>query len=212
MLALAERTALVDGLVERSAGDLLWPRLPAGMALLAVGGYGRRQLFPYSDVDLLLLVESERLAQEVREPISAFLQRLWDSRLRLSHSVRTPAECAELHDQNIELNVSLLDQRFLAGDRSLYAKFAERLPRFLHAQREALVRNLARLTRERHEKYQNTFYHLEPNVKETPGGLRDYQLVRWLSQLRDAEAPPGRARVSFPGAPALLLALPRRAG
>jgi [protein-PII] uridylyltransferase len=190
LLALAERTALVDGLVEQAASDLLWPRLPAGMALLAVGGYGRRELFPYSDVDLLLLVESDHLAQEAREPISAFLQTLWDSRLRLSHSVRTPAECAELHDQNIELNVSLLDQRFLAGDRLLYARFAERLPRFLHAQREALVRNLARLTRERHEKYQNTFYHLEPNVKDTPGGLRDYQLVRWLSQLRDAQAPP----------------------
>jgi len=190
LLALAERTALVDGLVAQSAGDLLWPALPAGMALLAVGGYGRRELFPYSDVDLLLLVESDRLAQEAREPISTFLQTLWDSRLRLSHSVRTPAECAELHDQNIELNVSLLDQRFLAGDRLLYARFAERLPRFLHAQREALVRNLARLTRERHEKYQHTFYHLEPNVKDTPGGLRDYQLVRWLSQLRDAEPLP----------------------
>jgi [protein-PII] uridylyltransferase len=190
LLALAERTALVDGLVEKAAGDLLWPALPAGMALLAVGGYGRRELFPYSDVDLLLLVESDRLAQEARGPIATFLQTLWDSRLRLSHSVRTPAECAELHDQNIELNVSLLDQRFLAGDRLLYGRFAERLPRFLHAQREALVSNLARLTRERHEKYQHTFYHLEPNVKDTPGGLRDYQLVRWLSQLRDAEAPP----------------------
>ena len=190
ILALAERTASVDLRVEQSAIDLLWPRVPNGMALLAVGGYGRRELFPFSDVDLLLLVESDRLAQEAREPISAFLQGLWDSRLRLSHSVRTPAECAELHDQNIELNVSLLDQRFLAGDRLLYSKFAERVPRFLHAQREALVRNLARLTHERHEKYQNTFYHLEPNVKDTPGGLRDYQLVRWLSQLRGAEALP----------------------
>src|SRR3984957_9724690 len=190
LLALAERTARVDGLVEQSAADLLWPRLPAGMAVLAVGGYGRRELFPYSDVDLLLLVESDRLAQEAREPISTFLQTLWDSRLRLSHSVRTPAECAELHDQNIELNVSLLDQRFLTGDRLLYARFAERLPRFLHAQREALVRNLARLTRARHEKYQDTFYHLEPNVKDTPGGLRDYQLVRWLSKLRGAAVPP----------------------
>ena len=190
LLALAERTARVDGLVEQSAADLLWPRLPAGMAVLAVGGYGRRELFPYSDVDLLLLVESDRLAQEAREPISTFLQTLWDSRLRLSHSVRTPAECAELHDQNIELNVSLLDQRFLAGDRLLYARFAERAPRFLHAQREALVCNLARLTHERHEKYQDTFYHLEPNVKDTPGGLRDYQLVRWLSKLRGAAVPP----------------------
>ena len=115
--ALAERTALVDGLVERSAGDKLWPSFPAGLTLLAVGGYGRRHLFPYSDVDLLLLVESGRLAQDAPESISAFLQTLWDSGLRIGHSVRTPEECAEIHDRNIELSVSLLDQRFLAGDR-----------------------------------------------------------------------------------------------
>jgi hypothetical protein len=187
--ALAERTALVDGLVERAAGDKLWPAFPSGLTLLAVGGYGRRHLFPYSDVDLLLLVESGRLAQNAPESISAFLQSLWDSGLRLSHSVRTPEECAEIHDQNIELNVSLLDQRYLAGDRALYAGFADRLPRFLHAQRDALMRNLTRLSRERHQKYQNTYYHLEPNIKDTPGGLRDYQLVRWLSQLRSVEAP-----------------------
>ncbi|MGC9949392.1 MAG: HD domain-containing protein [Bryobacteraceae bacterium] len=189
ILALAERTALVDGMVQRSAGDKLWPAFPAGLTLLAVGGYGRRHLFPYSDVDLLLLVESGRLAQEAAAPISAFLQTLWDSGLRLSHSVRTPEECAEIHDQNIELNVSLLDQRYLAGDRALYARFAERLPRFLHAQRDPLMRNLTRLARERHQKYQNTFYHLEPNVKDTPGGMRDYQLVRWLAQIRSVEAP-----------------------
>ena len=128
--ALAERTALVDGMVERSARDRLWPAFPAGLTLLAVGGYGRRHLFPYSDVDLLLLVESGRLAQDAPDSISGFLRTLWDSGLRLSHSVRTPEECAEIHDRNIELNVSLLDQRFLAGDRALYARFAERLPRF----------------------------------------------------------------------------------
>ena len=144
------------------------------------------------------------------EPISAFLQTLWDSGLRLSHSVRTPEECAEIHDQNIELNVSLLDQRFLAGDRALYAKFAERLPRFLHAQRDPLMRNLTRLTRERHQKYQNTYYHLEPNIKDTPGGLRDYQLVRWLAQHSRRGSPADRTRVSLPGAPALLSALPLR--
>src|ERR1039457_6311083 len=187
--ALAERTALVDGMVERAARDKLWPAFPSGLALLAVGGYGRRHLFPYSDVDLLLLVESGRLAQDAPGPISAFLQSLWDSGLRLSHSVRTAEECAEIHDENIELNVSLLDQRYLAGDRALYGRFAERLPRFLHAQRDPLMRNLTRLSRERHQKYQNTYYHLEPNIKDTPGGLRDYQLVRWLAQIRNVEAP-----------------------
>jgi [protein-PII] uridylyltransferase len=185
LTALAERTARVDAVVSRAAAEILLPGLPSA-ALLAVGGYGRRQLFPFSDVDLLLLFGSERAAVDGKEVIAAFLQSLWDAGLRVSHSVRTPAECAEVHETNAELNVSLLDQRFLTGDRVLYAALAEKLPRFVQSNREALVRNLARLARERHSKYDNTFYHLEPNVKDTPGGLRDYQLVCWLAQLRDA--------------------------
>ncbi len=188
--ALAERSAEVDRCVLGAASELLFPASPADLSLLAVGGYGRRQLFPYSDIDLLLLFASERLAQERKEAISAFLQRLWDSGLRVSQSVRTPAECTEVHDQNTELNISLLDQRYLAGDRTLYAALAEKLPRFLHASREPLIRNLARLTRERHSKFGNTFYHLEPNIKETPGGLRDYQLICWLRQLHEGIASP----------------------
>jgi [protein-PII] uridylyltransferase len=189
-LVLAERTAQVDRLVLEAASTLLLPASRAGIAVLAVGGYGRRHLFPYSDVDLLLLFDSERRAVAHKAEISAFLQRLWDSGMRVSHSVRTPAECAEVHDSNIELNVSLLDQRYLAGDRPLYAALADNLPRFLQASREALVRNLAQLTRQRHSKFGNTFYHLEPNVKETPGGLRDYQLLRWLQQLHATQAEP----------------------
>lgn len=184
LTALAERTSQVDRLVIDAAAELC--RL-ASVAVLAVGGYGRRQLFPFSDVDLLLLFESERVAVAHKDTISPFLQRLWDSGIRVSHSVRTPDECAEVHDRNIELNISLLDQRYLTGDRTLYAELARRLPRFIHANRDPLVRNLAHLTRERHAKYAGTFYHLEPNVKETPGGLRDYQLVCWLQQLHETE-------------------------
>ena len=182
---LAERTALVDATVNAGAAGLL-SRLPSGFSLLAVGGYGRRQLFPFSDVDLLLLFENDRMAEESGPLISSFLQGLWDAGMRVSHSVRTPGECAELHDKNIELNISLLDQRFLNGDRALYAKLLERLPRFIHGQRDSLVRNLSKLTRERHEKFGGTFYHLEPNIKETPGGFRDLQLIMWLDQIHRA--------------------------
>src|SRR5438093_8457517 len=143
--ALAERTAHVDRLVNSAAADLLYAAAPEGLTVLAVGGFGRRQLFPYSDVDLLLLFASERAAMARKEEIAAFLQRLWDAGLRMSHSVRTPEECAEVHDRNIELNVSLLDQRYLSGDRALYAELARRLPRFIHANREALIRNLSQL-------------------------------------------------------------------
>jgi len=183
-LTLAERSERVDRIVIDAASALL-PQ--TGGAVLAVGGYGRRHLFPYSDVDVLVLFESERQLAAAKEAIAAFLQQLWDSALRVSHSVRTLAECLEVHDQNTELNVSLLDQRYLAGDRALYAALAGKLPRFIQSNREELVRNLARLTRQRHAKYANTIHHLEPNVKESPGGLRDYQLVRWFGQLRQQE-------------------------
>ena len=181
--ALEERTSAVDTLVLKSWGQHLAAMAPAGIALLAVGGYGRRQLFPYSDVDLLLLFASEKAADSHKDPISQFLQQLWDGGLRVSHSVRTPAECSELHDSNIELNVSLLDQRFLTGEAVVYGTLVEKLPRFIHSQRDGLVRHLSQMTRERHARYNGTFYHLEPNVKEAPGGLRDLQLVSWLAQI-----------------------------
>ena len=187
LTALAERTAQVDFVVNEAAERLLFPATPSGLAVLAVGGYGRRQLFPYSDVDLLLLYESERLALANRDAIQAFLQTLWDAPMRVSHSVRTPAECTEVHNDNVELNISLLDERYLAGDRTLYAKLAERLPRFITGNRDSLIRNLSQLTRDRHAKFAETFYHLEPNVKETPGSLRDYQLLCWLTQMRESE-------------------------
>ena len=102
-----------------------------------------------------------------------------------------------MHDSNIELNISLLDQRFLAGDRTLYAQTDWNGCRASStATREDLVRNLAQLTHERHAKYADTFYHLEPNVKETPGGLRDYQLICWLTQIRETES--GRLAAADP--------------
>ena len=191
-----ERNALVD-----EPSDAAGRRLPAGGRAA-----GRGRLRPARVVSLFryrpAAAGRERSAAgtELRESISAFLQKLWDTGLRVSHSVRTPAECAELHDQKYRAErqparPALPDRR----PRAL-CQLAERLPRFLHAQRDAWSRNLTRLTRERHEKYQNTFYHLEPNIKETPGGLRDYQLVRWLAQLRERRRrrPPASEPRRFP--------------
>ena len=181
--ALAERTSAVDTLVLSAWQQHLAPAAASGAALLAVGGYGRRQLFPYSDIDLLLLFSSEKAAAGRKSEISGFLQQLWDSGMRVSQSVRTPAECAELHDNNIELSISLLDQRYLAGDAAIYGALLSKLPRFVHGQRDTLTRHLSQMTRERHAKFNGTFQHLEPDVKEAPGGLRDLQLVSWLAQI-----------------------------
>ena len=182
---LAWRTAQVDEIVLAAQRDLL---AQERIALLAVGGYGRRQLFPYSDVDLLLLFENDQAAESSKQIVSPFLQRLWDSGLRISHSVRTPAECAELHEQNIELNISLLDVRFLGGDEQVFSALKRQAPRLVHGRRQSLIRNLAQHTASRREKFQDTFYHLEPNIKESPGGLRDYQLLCWLSQIANSTA------------------------
>src|SRR5271170_2662191 len=123
------------------------------VAMLAVGGFGRRELFPYSDVDVLILIERESQAGAIKNALSEFVRLLWDAGLRLSHSVRTIAECAELHEGNIELSISLLDRRMLAGSPDLGAKLESRLPAFLDRQSRALTRHLCQLTRERHEKF-----------------------------------------------------------
>jgi [protein-PII] uridylyltransferase len=158
-----------------------------GLAMLAVGGFGRRELFPYSDVDILILIDRESQAAGLKEALSEFLRLLWDAGLRLSHSVRTVAECGEIHEQNVELSVSLLDRRLLEGSSDLYAKLESKLNVLFERQARALARHLCSMARKRHERYQNTFYHLEPDVKEAPGGLRDLHLIAWLKTLRSAD-------------------------
>ncbi len=184
---LASRTRAVDQTVIQAHEEYLAPGFRDGLAVVAVGGFGRRELFPHSDVDVLVLFEKEAAVAAAKEAVAGFLRALWDQQVRVSQSVRTVAECCELHEGNIELSISLLDHRFLTGDRELYEKLAVRLPKFLHGQQQSLIRHLGRLTRARHAKYQNTIYHLEPNVKETPGGLRDLHLVWWLGKLRQVE-------------------------
>ncbi len=180
---LAARTELVEQNVLAAYHDHLADSPARGLALLAVGGFGRRQLFPHSDVDLLLLVERPP-SGAARDAIAAFLRTLWDSGLRVSHSVHTPRECLELHDDNIELGISLLDRRLLAGDRSLYERLQES-PGSSQRRRRKLAEALCRLAQARHAKHQNTIFHLEPNVKESPGALRDLHLLEWLDQLRE---------------------------
>ena len=181
-------TGLIDELVLRAYQASLGPAFPAPLALLAVGGYGRRELFPYSDVDILILIERESQTAGLKDALSEFVRLLWDAGLRLSHSVRTIAECAELHEQNIELNISLLDRRMLGGSSDLNTKLEAKLTPFFERHSRTLAQHLARLARVRHRKFQDTFYHLEPDIKETPGGLRDLHLVGWLSQLRKSDA------------------------
>ncbi len=183
---LAGLSALIEQHDDRRLSSVASQPLPdPDVAMLAVGGFGRRELFPFSDVDVLILIERESQAAAIKNALSEFVRLLWDAGLRLSHSVRTVAECAEIHEGNIELSISLLDRRH-AGRfaRSLRQARKQACRLFSSARARALTRHLCQLARERHEKFQGTFYHLEPNVKETPGGLRDLHLIDWLGKLR----------------------------
>lgn len=186
--AVLGRSTFVDQLVTHAFRTHLTPAFSQGMSVVAVGGYGRLELFPYSDIDLLLLVDKEIQGEAQREALSSFLRSLWDNGLRLSQSVRTVAECCTFDENNVELTISLIDQRFLIGDHALYEQLSTRLPKFLRTNRSTLIRHLARLTHQRHAKFHDTIYHLEPNIKETPGGMRDLHVVHWLSRLRGIEA------------------------
>jgi [protein-PII] uridylyltransferase len=186
---LAGRTAEVEERVRQVYATTLERIFPTGLAVVAVGGFGRGELFPYSDVDLLLLAESGKNLPP-RENISAFLQGLWDSGLRPSHSVHSLADCVLEHEDNAEFTVSLLDRHFLGGDQALYQALEEKFRQFQVKRGVSLARRISGLAEERRAKYQNTIYHLEPNVKETPGGLRDLQTTRWLLMLEPREGTP----------------------
>jgi [protein-PII] uridylyltransferase len=181
--SLAQRTQFADETVSKAAAEHLAPQLQAPFAVCAVGGYGRGELFPYSDIDLLVLAETESGVASMKEPLSHFLRVVWDSGLHASQSVRTLAECCRLHEQNIELHISLLDLRFVYGSSSLFARLAAALPAFYQKQENRLVGELSEMAGKRHAKFNNTVYHLEPNIKEVPGGFRDIHLLHWTALL-----------------------------
>ncbi len=123
-------TEAVDGIAIEAYQAAIDPVLPQGAAMLAVGTFGRQSLFPYSDVDILILLEADSPWVALREVLSEFVRLLWDAGLRLNHTVRTLDECITSQEQNIDFGVSLLDRRFLAGDEGLRQKLEGKLPGF----------------------------------------------------------------------------------
>jgi [protein-PII] uridylyltransferase len=183
---LQGRTTLVDSMVHQ-----LWRHhidsdlsAPPGLALVAIGGYGRGVLSPYSDIDLLFLSDGEVLAATRKDAIRAMCQDMWDMRLKLSPTTRTLEDCDRLHRDNPEFNISLLDCRFLAGDYSLFRRLHDEvIPRSVLRDWQELVLLLAEVNEARHHQAGDTIFHLEPNIKDAPGGLRDYNVSSWLSVL-----------------------------
>ena len=190
-VTIAARAAAVDELVKE-----LWrqvvegdPRLGAGVALVAVGGYGRRELFPYSDVDLLFLLDGRVAEKDVKDAIRRVNQEMWDCGMRVSPVTRKLAECERFDPENAEWVLSLMDHRLVAGDAGLYDKLAgQSVPKLLQREHKNVMVRLADLTRARHAKYGDTLFHLEPNIKDCPGGLRDVHVCGWMAKLREVAA------------------------
>jgi [protein-PII] uridylyltransferase len=189
--ALLARTALVETIALRFWRELISPAVegPRDFVLVALGGFGRRWLFPHSDVDLLFLHAGGGTEKEFKDRIRKFSQEMWDLRLKLSPATRTLAECDRFDPKNVEFVISLLDCRYLAGDRELFDRLHENvIPKFALRESQKIVKRLAELTRERYNKFGDSVFHLEPNLKDGPGGLRDYNLACWLALLSAMEA------------------------
>jgi len=170
------------------AGNLLqtlWLRaqLPEDMALVAVGGFGRDQLFPYSDVDVLLLLPNgaaPEAGSALRTKLEGFIGSCWDTGLEIGSSVRTVAECLAESAGDVTVQTSLLESRLICGNAALFAEFQRQYRAQMNPQAFLVAKTLE--MRQRHTKYENTPYSLEPNCKESPGGLRDLQMILWVAQ------------------------------
>jgi [protein-PII] uridylyltransferase len=184
-----KRSGEVDALMRA-----IWNGVLAGretpIAVFALGGFGREALFPSSDVDVLFLCANESAERDAHELIRSATQAMWDTGLRASPATRTPKECERLDGEtNLEFAVSLLDRRFLAGDATLATRFMrDVLPEAMLREATSLEAYLAEAAHARHAKFGDTIFHLEPNLKECPGGLRDLHLVGWLQLLRTLAA------------------------
>ena len=154
--------------------------MPRGAVLAAVGGYGRRHMFPHSDVDLLLLMPPDAASEVLQRSTEAFVGACWDVGLQIGHSVRTLDECLVEAGGDITVQSSLLECRFLTGSRAGFARLVERLSAQLDP--KAFFRAKLLEMRQRHVKYEDTPYSLEPNTKESPGGLRDLHLLIWTAR------------------------------
>lgn len=183
-------TQSVDAIAVEAYRAAIEPVLPEGAAMLALGGFARQELFPYSEAEILILLEAESPWVALREVLSEFVRLLWDAGLRVNHTVRTLDECVDGREQNLDFAASLLSRRYLSGDEQLPQKLESRLPAFFTKQGPKLTQHLCQQARLRHAKYQDTFRHRQPDVKESPGGLRDFYLLGELARLGVERANP----------------------
>ncbi len=177
---LRELSQLTDEALRALWRDLA---LPPTLALVAVGGYGRGELFPSSDVDVLILLPNDcdpEADPALKSSLERFISQCWDQGLEIGSSVRTLNECLHESQQDITIQTALLESRCLCGNTELFAQFAQGFAKAMDAQAFFVAKQLE--MQQRHTKHANTPYALEPNCKESPGGMRDLQVIRWVCQ------------------------------
>ena len=165
--------------------EVLWQQagLVGPFALVAVGGYGRTELFPHSDVDVLVLLGEDQDPQHdgaLQSRIETFIGSCWDSGLEIGSSVRTVSQCLDEAEKDVTVQTSLLESRLVSGDFRLFGRLREHLRNAMDPKAFFVAKTLE--MRQRHSRYEETPYALEPNCKESPGGLRDLQVVLWVAK------------------------------
>jgi [protein-PII] uridylyltransferase len=173
---------LFEGAVE---GSVFADKTPP-VALLAIGGYGRGELSPYSDVDILFLHDGTRISADAAEVIEQVLYMLWDVGFKVGHATRSIDEAIRLANSDVLTKTSLLESRFLAGDHKRHSKFRrDFFERCVRGQVESYLKWRLENQDERHRKYGGSVFMQEPNVKNACGGLRDYHNMQWICYFRD---------------------------
>ncbi len=173
---LKSLSQMIDEVLRGAAQEV---GLSGEWALLAVGGYGRRELFPYSDIDLLVLLECEPDPVRISQ-LERFITYLWDIGLEVGHSVRTIDECLSEAHKDITVETNLLEARLLDGNRALFHVFQQTFAQSLNG--PLFLEGKLLEQQQRHLRFHDATYNLEPNIKENPGGLRDLQNILWISR------------------------------
>jgi [protein-PII] uridylyltransferase len=184
-LQSAAMDRIVVTLWERAVASASSLRSPSAVSLLALGGYGRRDLAPFSDVDLLVLHGDREPDAFVKEASERFLYSLWDLKLEVGYGVRDLRACDQLASEDHTARTALLDLRHLAGDRALFRELErEELHGLSQAKVDKFLADKLEEMRSRRDRFGDSLYLLEPNVKESEGGLRDLQSALWLARVR----------------------------
>ena len=167
--AIRRRTSVVDRILIEMWRRTFAGQPPANAALLALGGYGRKDLFPCSDIDVLFVFADEKAETHCKEAVRSIIQGIWELGLRASPSYRTLKEAGRFDAVNLEFTLATLDRRFLAGHFPLYQQLHQTvLPDLFLGEWNAITQKLGEIARARHAKFGNTIFHLEPNLKDCP--------------------------------------------